>query len=290
MARVCKYRFLQGQCTADLTKLTLGESTPGAICNIKGRVIGTFRVTLVKDGLLLRLAADLVESLMATLSKYAAFFKVTLTHWPTPSVAVIYGDRDQLETVKEALPETATPTIVTGQKKSQMEVYIQPDSAKAFIGLLGKETTYWDEPKWYTEQILEGQALISVKESEKYLPHPLNLDKSGAVSFTKGCYTGQEIVARTEYLGKPKKRARPVLLNCDLATAKQAILEQDLTHEQDGRKSIDAVSLTSYESNQTLANLILPIEQEASGQFYFSDTVITYEIIDLPYAITSDED
>ena len=62
------------------------------------------------------------------------------------------------------------------------------------------------ESRWRTARIRAGLVDIGAENTEKYTPHMINLDRSGAVSFTKGCYTGQEVVARTENLGRVKRR------------------------------------------------------------------------------------
>ncbi|MCH7853347.1 MAG: folate-binding protein YgfZ, partial [Proteobacteria bacterium] len=73
----------------------------------------------------------------------------------------------------------------------------------------------FDLQQWQQIRVASGRADIVPENSEKYTPHMLNLDLTGAISFTKGCYTGQEVVARTEHLGKVKRRlSRYRLSNC----------------------------------------------------------------------------
>ena len=73
----------------------------------------------------------------------------------------------------------------------------------------------FDLQQWQQIRVASGRADIVPENSEKYTPHMLNLDLTGAISFTKGCYTGQEVVARTEHLGKVKRRLnRYRLSNC----------------------------------------------------------------------------
>jgi len=73
-----------------------------------------------------------------------------------------------------------------------------------------------DVAQWQQHQVAAGHADIVTENSEQYTPHMLNLDLTGAISFSKGCYTGQEVVARTEHLGKVKRRLnRYRLSGCD---------------------------------------------------------------------------
>ena len=284
-------RFLQGQCTADLTKLEMGESTLGAICNVKGRVIVTFRALRTEQGVLLRLATDIAASLVTTLAKYAAFFKVTMTHWPTPSVAILYADPHDLNAVQTQLPNNVLCSINDSSQAPHMELYVPEksieESISAVVAQFDETFEYWPEAKWYADQMMQGHSIVGQHESEQYLAHPLNLDKSGAISFTKGCYTGQEIIARTQYRGKTKKRVRPVILECEVATAQQGFDAGSLTLDADAKTTVNIISFASYELDTTLAALILPVDQSVKGVLYLGGKSLPYTIADLPYAIES---
>lgn len=75
------------------------------------------------------------------------------------------------------------------------------------------DTRQVDSQQWRLNNIQQGIPVIYAATSGLFLPHDLNLPKLGGVSFTKGCYTGQEIIARMQYLGKPKHRLQRLLLN-----------------------------------------------------------------------------
>jgi len=77
-------KFLQGQCSADVNSMSAGESLPGAICTVKGRVITSFIATKTNEAILLLMPRELVSSTTEYLKKYAAFYKVELNQWLHP--------------------------------------------------------------------------------------------------------------------------------------------------------------------------------------------------------------
>lgn len=85
----------------------------------------------------------------------------------------------------------------------------------------------FDREQWQQERVTSGHADIMAENSEQYTPHMLNLDLTGAISFTKGCYTGQEVVARTEHLGKVKRRLNRYRLSGYSATIGDKLSDGD---------------------------------------------------------------
>ena len=165
-------KFLQGQSTADMEALQVGDSTLSAICTNKGRVICNFRALKIEDSILLRMSADLAESTREYLTKFAVFFKAELKVWEVPSVAVaLTGESISLD----SLPANIWHT--NGDAGS-MEFYTESENAPALFEFLNSQLDQLSESDWYAQQIRSGQTSINICTTEKYLPHQLNLDKS----------------------------------------------------------------------------------------------------------------
>lgn len=147
-------KFLQGQLTCDLEKVSTEQSQLGAHCNPQGRVLFLFRI-FFQDSYYLVMPAEMVTPAITSLSKYAIFYKLELHHKD-------YHDSSEL-------------------------------SERA-----NKEWQYFD--------VSLGRPQIYLATSGKFLPHDLNLPELGGISWEKGCYTGQEIIARMHYRGKLKNR------------------------------------------------------------------------------------
>ena len=261
-------KFLQGQCSADIAALSAGLAAPGCICTVKGRVLCTFVATRVDDRILLRMSTELIASMRKYLAKYAAFFKVELIEWRTPSVLERHGSA-ALKTPFIALNYHLNETAFT-------ECLVAPENLPAMLEELnGSELNLVSGQTWTAKQIRAGWLNLRVNTTEKYLPHQLNLERLGAISFTKGCYTGQEIIARTEYRGKPKRRMHLIELEVsDKAALVSLDLPSDILEESSDKAQGILLEICG---DQQKALAILPIDSPAriKGRINRFDAVIT---------------
>jgi len=204
--------FLQGQLTQDIALLAGRQSMPAACCNPQGRVITNVRLIPLDENIGMILPAEMSERIVALFSKYRmrsdVDFSISGDDWA--EIAIIQ-DRDTLLLQSAGLlPERNDAIFRNGV------LAIRYASTDSFVELFGEKSvlenlqTDFNAPlerkAWYGALIRAGVPMISGENSEKYTPHMLNLDRLGAVSFDKGCYTGQEVVARTEHLGSSKRR------------------------------------------------------------------------------------
>lgn len=215
-------RFLQGQVTCDVNALQIGQSTLGARCNPKGRMQSSFRLVRVEqDCYLLALHAGLVERQLAELKKYAVFFKTQLrdasSDWLRLGLA---GERCGQLLDAAGLPrassrggvERVAAGLVLTLADDAAELWLKPEHAASLIDRLANEAPPASVQAWLLRQIREGVGQVFPETYEAFIPQMLNLQQLGGVSFRKGCYTGQEIVARMQYLGKLKRRMFRLLL------------------------------------------------------------------------------
>lgn len=202
-------KLLQGQLTCDVDAVADPGFTRGALCNNKGRVFATFILVRHGGAFHLVLARGLGDVLAAVLKKYLPFFKCALRQARdafcvgavgTATTAALDPDANGLpvEGTCIALPDRWICNL--SQSQEQYLVYSNsplPLSGSAVAG------TFAD---WLACGMRAGQFPFVVGDQEKYTPQEIHLDRHDYVSFTKGCYTGQEIVARMHYRGKMKKR------------------------------------------------------------------------------------
>jgi len=190
--------FLQGQTTCDIKALVDSESRLGAYCNAKGRTISTFIIIKQQDSFLLILTSELLDTVRKKLQMYVLRADVQLT-----------DQSDQLCIVglHNAALESQSNLYKYPQLENSFLFISDPDQASAFCSELIQQQamTLVDENAWLGLDIQAGIPWLFKETSESFVPQMLNLDKLGAISFEKGCYTGQEIVARTHYLGKNKR-------------------------------------------------------------------------------------
>ncbi|MGI9299215.1 MAG: YgfZ/GcvT domain-containing protein [Luminiphilus sp.] len=179
---------LQGQTTKNFEKLPLNRAIDGAFCDLKGRVIADFTAVMTSDDrALLRTDGDVAQALKTHLGKYLMFSKTTLTLltwncWGCSHSSPPMGSDDMI-----VVPRSALLYEVWCNNTCAPDHVITHDS-------------------WRYERFLRGEARICQDTMHQFLPQDLNYDLQGIIDFDKGCYTGQEIIARLHYRGSPKRR------------------------------------------------------------------------------------
>ncbi|MGN8276512.1 CAF17-like 4Fe-4S cluster assembly/insertion protein YgfZ [Pseudomonas sp. SMN5] len=206
-------KFLQGQLTCNLNYLSDSQSSLGARCTQKGRMQSSFRILLEGDGVLMAMATELLEPQLADLKKYAVFSKSRLTD---ESAAWVRFGLQAADTVLAELGlQLPADTDSVVRHDSLIAIRVSPDraelwapaeQAQALQTRLRATLAETDLNRWLLGQIRAGIGQVMPATRELFIPQMLNLQAVGGVSFKKGCYTGQEIVARMQYLGKLKRR------------------------------------------------------------------------------------
>ncbi|MGX1173552.1 CAF17-like 4Fe-4S cluster assembly/insertion protein YgfZ [Pseudomonas sp. R151218B TE3479] len=206
-------KFLQGQLTCNLDYLSDNRASLGARCTQKGRMQSSFRILLEGDGVLMAMATELLEPQLADLKKYAVFSKSKLTDESAAWVRFGLENADNaLAGLGLELPSD-TDSVVRHEaliairvSPGRAELWAPAEQAQALRTRLGAELAEADLNPWLLGQVRAGIGQVMPTTRELFIPQMLNLQAVGGVSFKKGCYTGQEIVARMQYLGKLKRR------------------------------------------------------------------------------------
>ncbi|QUE92978.1 folate-binding protein YgfZ [Pseudomonas fluorescens] len=206
-------KFLQGQLTCNLNYLSDNRASLGARCTQKGRMQSSFRILLESDGVVLAMASELLEPQLADLKKYAVFSKSKLTDESATWVRFgLAHDDNALTSLGLELP-AETDSVVRHEgliairvSPDRAELWAPADQADAIKAKLSAALPETELNQWLLGQIRAGIGQVMPSTRELFIPQMLNLQAVGGVSFKKGCYTGQEIVARMQYLGKLKRR------------------------------------------------------------------------------------
>ncbi|REL30558.1 tRNA-modifying protein YgfZ [Thalassotalea euphylliae] len=206
-------KYLQGQVTCDVNEQHVHSLQHGAHCDAKGKVLSVFRLMTHQGALLLVQPENSVKSSLAELQKFGVFAKVEISQATELTFTCLVGEdvSQQLANKIGSLPDALTP-VVTHQGASivylagKITRYLVVASAEEGEQLLGTiQAKQIDYRAWQLLEINEGFPQLNESTVAKYVPQMLNLDKLDGISFTKGCYLGQETVARMQYLGKNKK-------------------------------------------------------------------------------------
>jgi folate-binding protein YgfZ len=204
--------FLQGQLTQDIARLEAAISLPAAWCNAKGRVVTLVRLLSLEDTIGLVVPASLADIVIQKLTMYRLRADVSIEKSAEVWTSLAVATQDAFTQLDGAglLPDANAACSGHGL------IAVDYSVADRFVEIFGSgeaidraglafDSTLSDEQRT-AMKIRAGLADITVESTEKYTPHMLNLDRVGAISFDKGCYTGQEVVARTENLGQSKRR------------------------------------------------------------------------------------
>jgi folate-binding protein YgfZ len=209
-------RFLQGQLTNDVQLLADGRTQLAALNSPQGRVLALLRLHQAEDAIYALLPTDLVETVAALLRRFVLRSKVDLqvaadlqAGWIGTSAlspALVDTTCDMTRTVSAMPSLTSTHVVSFDYAPGRQVIAVTPEAWRSITGLSASRAHPRIENEWTAADIAEGLPQISASTSGQFVPQMLNLDLLDAISFRKGCYTGQEIVARTQHLGRIKRR------------------------------------------------------------------------------------
>ena len=209
--------FLQGQFTCDVNAIPTNTISHGAWCNTKGRVLANFLLCRLDTELLLLLPGELKDNFLKRLRMYVLRADVTITDL-TQSHALLGITVEQqhasINLLLQELPQqsyqiTCREGLIIGRLPGTPTRYLlcatQPE-AQTLRQQIEDKLQPVDERAWQLQEILAGLPWVIGATSEQFLPQSLNLDTLGGLSYNKGCYLGQEIIARMHFRGQLKQR------------------------------------------------------------------------------------
>ena len=258
-------KYLQGQLTTDVVRLASGATTLTAHCDSKGKMNAIYRLFKVSsEQFFLIIKKDLLPSGLDALKKYAVFSKVSfdLRDW---QIIGLIGEKCGKITPHFSLE-------IDGQRSILLNETELPVS---FSG---------DEKIWDVADIQAGLPNLSPQTQNEFIPQALNLQViEQAISFTKGCYIGQETVARAKYRGA-NKRAMFVFK----AQTQQEVeigTEIEMQIESNWRKTGTITSAVNLEAVLWL-QVVMNNDIDSEQQFRLPNSEILLDRVQLPYSIT----
>lgn len=186
--------FLHAQLTVDIRSLPPERAALAGWCSAKGRLLATFLVIPSPQGYMLQLARDLAPAVAKRLAMFVLRAKVKITD-ESESWAQFGVWNDSREVTKVSWQENGVD-VPAGERRT---LRIEPAASASL-------RPNADEEAWALQEIRAGRPLITAATQDQFVPQMVNLETLGAVDFQKGCYPGQEIVARAQYRGQVKRR------------------------------------------------------------------------------------
>ncbi|MDH0358737.1 tRNA-modifying protein YgfZ [Aeromonas caviae] len=270
-------KYLQGQVTCDVNVLQPGQSTLGGHCDPKGRLWSDFRLLCLEDSLLMLTKPSVLARQLPELKKFAIFAKVEIGEFQGSLTGLAGQGTDDWMAQHFALTGT-------GLVEGGMAVRVEADRwLLASTSPLSLHLPVGDEGLWWGLEIKAGLPHLEAVHQGEYIPQMLNLQALDGISFNKGCYMGQETVARAKYRGA-NNRALFVLSG----TAATQVASGDSLEIQlgDNWRRSGLVLNVWQQQGQVWLTAVLPKDTEADARFRLKlEEGSSLGLQPLPYAL-----
>ncbi len=210
--------FLQGQFTNDINQVTENHAQLSAYCSPKGRALALFLIYKQNQETYLQVSEELIEPTLKRLKMFVMRSKVTLEDYTHKFIRLGLSGSNSEQKLTKLFSDIPTEDYSTLQLP-QITIIRLPGMHPRFelIGsdvsemkniwsTLSQEFTPVGYPAWELTNIHAGIPTLYSTTADKFVPQMINLDRLNAINFKKGCYVGQEVIARVKYLGKVKRR------------------------------------------------------------------------------------
>lgn len=257
--------FLQGQLLCDINAVSIQSQLSG-YCNAQGRLISIFRICRIENDFYLRMPKEIIDNTLSKLKKYALFAKVAISD--ISADWLLFGLAGPEASAIENTYVTALPGPVPRFEIMGESSQLAPILEKLQQNFPTQPSDYW---RWL--DILAGIPTIYHNTQEVFVPHRLNLQLLGAISFDKGCYIGQEIIARMHYKSTLKHHMYLVQLNTALSVNPDTTLT-----DKNGAEIGKIIDCYSADGKIYDALAVLLIEHAQSKEVFIEQTAISITI------------
>ncbi len=216
--------FLQGQLTNDINQVTEDNAQLSAFCSPKGRALALFLIYKQEQTTYLQLSEELIEATLKRLKMFVMRSKVTLKNCTGEWIRLGISGPDSAQKLTKLFSDIPLETYGIS-KTSQLTIIRLPgvhprfeligknlDEMKNIWSTLSQYFTPAGYSAWELANIHAGIPALYPATADKFVPQMINLDELNAINFKKGCYVGQEVIARVKYLGKVKRRMHPATI------------------------------------------------------------------------------
>ena len=259
--------FLHNQLTSDVNHLGNGQAQHAGWCTAKGRMQASF-LTWQQDGrYFLAFSADLLEATQKRLQMFILRAKVKLSALTDSTIMLGISGPQANEALADAgLPCPSAPLATAQQDATTVIrldasrlIVIAPESAMAALWQkLSIKARPAGIPAWRWLDIQAAFPLVTLATKEEFVPQMADFEKIGGVSFHKGCYPGQEVVARTQYLGKVKRHLYRL-------TSEQTLKAGDVLHSPDNPDQSCGMVMTAAASPAGGYEALAVVQSNFSG-------------------------
>ncbi|OOB86494.1 tRNA-modifying protein YgfZ [Leclercia adecarboxylata] len=286
-------KYLQGQVTADVSQMTEHQHLLAAHCDPKGKMWSNLRIFRRQDGFALIERRSLRDAQLTELKKYAVFSKVTIAADDELVLLGVAGfqARAALKNLFSDLPDAdkqVTHDGVTSQlwfehPAERFLLVTDVATAERVTQALRGEAQLNNSQQWLSLNIEAGIPVIDAANSGQFIPQATNLQALGGISFKKGCYTGQEMVARAKFRGA-NKRALWYLAG-QASRVPEAGEDLELKMGENWRRTGTVLAAVQLDDGRLLVQAVMNNDMEPDSVFRVREDVNTLSIEPLPYSL-----
>lgn len=284
--------FLQGQLTCDVATLTESHSLLGAHCDPKGKMLAVLRLFQYQDSIVALQAADNVISHLPSLKKYAVFSKVEISDCSAQFTAIgLAGSQAKQWLVEHAnYPaqhdyvddcfDSPFGLLTSAPLGDRFLFLATPQQAQDLLAALPTLATKQSNETWHALDLLSGSPEITPPTQAQYVPQMLNLQMIDGISFKKGCYIGQETVARMHFRGLSKRSMFILRATSQLDAKVGDSLERQV---ESGWRNAGTICGVQSIEQQTIITAVLPNDSENGAQLRLTKTEDTLTLSTTDY-------
>lgn len=286
-------KYLQGQVTADVAKLTDDQHLLAAHCDAKGKMWSNLRLFRTAEGFSWILRRSVAESQLKELKKYAVFSKVTIEADNEHVLLGVAGfqARAALANLFSTLPdadkqlvhEDETTLLWFAHPAERFLLVTDVATAEKVTEALRGEAQLNNSQQWLALNIEAGLPVIDTVNSAQFIPQATNIQALGGISFKKGCYTGQEMVARAKFRGA-NKRALWYLAG-KASRVPEAGEDLELKMGENWRRTGTVLAAAQLDDGKLLVQVVMNNDMEPDSVFRVRDDANTLAIEPLPYSL-----
>ncbi|POT56659.1 tRNA-modifying protein YgfZ [Citrobacter amalonaticus] len=286
-------KYIQGQVTADVSQLTDHQHVLAAHCDAKGKMWSNLRLFRQEDGFAWIERRSLRDAQLSELKKYAVFSKVAIAPDDERVLLGIAGfqARAALANLFSELPDSEKQAVTEGvstilwfeHPAERFLLVTDVAMAENIAEKLRGEAELNNSQQWLALDIEAGIPIIDAANSGQFIPQATNLQALGGISFRKGCYTGQEMVARAKFRGA-NKRALWYLAGT-ASRVPEAGEDLELQMGENWRRTGTVLAAAQREDGQLLVQVVMNNDMEADSVFRVRDDANTLHIEPLPYSL-----
>ena len=243
--------FLQNQLTQDVRNLEIGQWVFSGHCDAKGKLWSLLRVWRTDEAYYLLTSPEAAQASLTQMQKFSVFSKVAIKNL-TPSTGFRFYPETAFVHGHVAMKQqgTAGPVFQLGLGQASLMLSIGHKDSESHVAL--------NETPWLRYEIEHGVAQLTAATIGEYVPQMLGVDSLGGINFKKGCYIGQETVARMHYLGQNKRALRRVVGSSAKVPSPGDTLEQKLG--DNWRRAGAVINAVRYDNNEVAILAVVPAD------------------------------